>query len=65
MPQFLGQFSAQEEHLEVLLREPGDPLEGPFCEHGLGAPASSRASLFSLPHGVTPCTPVAHFPLGL
>lgn len=32
MPQFLGQFSAQEERLEVLLRERRGSLEGPFCE---------------------------------
>lgn len=37
--------------------------EGLFCEVWTLCPCILTS--LSLPHGVTPCTPVAHFPLGL
>lgn len=66
MLQFLGQFSDQEEHLEVPLQEPWAHWRDPFVKHGLGAPASSGASLLSLPHGVNslyPSGPLPSWPL--
>lgn len=65
-PSFWGSSVPRKSIWKCYSESPGTPLEGPFCEAWARCPCIlTSLTRISLPHGVTPCTPVAHVPLGL